>query len=282
MVLLIASASAEARATPAQIRLAEISEMIHTASLFHDDVIDKATTRRGVPSVNQVYGNKLAILGGDFLLSRASISLARLRNLDVVELMSTIIDHLVKGEVMQMRPLQEKTRDKQNDNVNNQALTYYLRKNFYKTASLMAHSCLSAAVLGNYSDNKKRASYLYGAYVGQAFQLIDDVLDFEGTTTSIGKAPLADLKSGLATGPTLFACDEFPVLHSYIARKFEREGDIEETVSMVLRSQGLQKTRDLAKVHTEMAIKLIEDNFEPSLAKNASVSLAIKVIQRKN
>lgn len=69
--------------TPSQIRLAEITEMIHTASLFHDDVIDKATTRRNVSSVNQVFGNKLAILGGDFLLSRASVSLARLRNLQV-------------------------------------------------------------------------------------------------------------------------------------------------------------------------------------------------------
>lgn len=70
-------------ATPQQKRLAEITEMIHTASLFHDDVIDKATTRRNVSAVNQVFGNKLAILGGDFLLSRASVSLARLRNFEV-------------------------------------------------------------------------------------------------------------------------------------------------------------------------------------------------------
>lgn len=81
------------------------SEIIHTASLFHDDVIDKASTRRGVESVNRAFGNKMAILGGDFLLSRASVMLARLRNVQVVELMSSIIEHLVKGEVMQMRPL---------------------------------------------------------------------------------------------------------------------------------------------------------------------------------
>jgi geranylgeranyl pyrophosphate synthase len=126
-------------ASPSQIRLAEITEMIHTASLFHDDVIDKASTRRGVPSVNQVFGNKLAILGGDFLLSRASIALARLRNIEVVEIMSTVIEHLVKGEIMQMRPSQTRGVS---------ALEYYLKKNFYKTASLMGHSCLSAAVLG--------------------------------------------------------------------------------------------------------------------------------------
>ena len=88
-----------------QKRLAEITEMIHTASLFHDDVIDQAAThRRSTPSIHQAFGNKLAVLGGDFLLSRASISLARLRNVEVVELLSTVIEHLVKGEVMQMQP----------------------------------------------------------------------------------------------------------------------------------------------------------------------------------
>ncbi|CAM9914246.1 unnamed protein product, partial [Chrysoparadoxa australica] len=82
-----------------QLRLAEISEMIHTASLFHDDVIDKADTRRGVPALNKIFGNKLAILAGDFLLARSTASLARLRCVRTVEIMSTIIEHLVKGSV---------------------------------------------------------------------------------------------------------------------------------------------------------------------------------------
>ena len=90
-------------ALPLQRRLAEVTEMIHTASLLHDDVIDAADTRRGVSSVNTVFGNKLAVLAGDFLLARASVCLARLRSLPVVELLSTVIEHLVKGEVMQMK-----------------------------------------------------------------------------------------------------------------------------------------------------------------------------------
>ena len=151
-----------------------------------------------------LYHNSLSyhtypLLGGDFLLSRASISLARLRNLEVVELLSTVIEHLVKGEVMQMRP----------SSTGKAALEYYLRKNFYKTASLMGPSCLAAAVLGGHTEQDQRACYLYGTYVGQAFQLIDDTLDFEGSTATIGKAPLADLKSGLATAPTLFAAGTF-------------------------------------------------------------------------
>jgi hypothetical protein len=88
---------------PSQLRLAEITEMIHTASLLHDDVIDKAEMRRGRPSVNHAFGNKLSILGGDFLLARASVAMARLRDVEVVELLATTIEHLVKGELMQVR-----------------------------------------------------------------------------------------------------------------------------------------------------------------------------------
>merc|ERR1719223_797075 len=110
----------------AQRRLAEISEMIHTASLFHDDVIDDADTRRGSPAVHKVFGNKMAILAGDYLLARSSVYLARLRNVEVYESMSLIIEHLVRGEVMQI-----------NKAYNESPMKYYLRKNFYKTASLM-------------------------------------------------------------------------------------------------------------------------------------------------
>lgn len=106
--------------------------MIHTASLLHDDVIDESDTRRGVPSVNKVFGAKLAILAGDFMLARSSVCLARLRSLEAVELISTAIEHLVKGEVMQMK------------HADGHAITpfeYYLRKNYYKTGSLMSNSC---------------------------------------------------------------------------------------------------------------------------------------------
>lgn len=257
-------------ASPAQKRLAEITEMIHTASLFHDDVIDKATTRRGSSSVNQVFGNKLAILGGDFLLSRASVALARLRNTEVIELLSTVIEHLVKGEIMQMKT----------SSTGNGALEYYLRKNFYKTASLMGHSCLAAAVLGNHTEDERKAAYLYGTYIGQAFQLIDDALDFEGSLSTTGKAPLADLQSGLATAPTLFAADEFPKLAILIGRKFESPGDVDEALSLVNRSQGVARCKQLAQVHAEKAIEAVEKALGKSTARDALVSLAAKVVTR--
>jgi hexaprenyl-diphosphate synthase len=156
-----------------------------------------------------------------------------------------------------------------------------LKKNFYKTASLMGHSCLAAAVLGGHSIEFQRATYLYGTYVGQAFQLIDDALDFEGSIESIGKAPLTDLKSGLATAPTLFAAQEFPELDTLISRKFEKEGDIENAFQIVHKSQGLKLCKQLAQVHAEKAIEAIKV-LKPSAARDALISLACRVITRSS
>lgn len=161
---------------------------------------------------------------------------------------------------------------------------------------------------GGCSLELQKSSYLYGTYVGQAFQLVDDALDFEGTLfcivlllvfkvviahvlylsrdsgsfQSIGKAPLADLKSGLATAPTLFACEEFPQLIPLIRRKFENTGDVEIAAELVHKSQGLKKTKDLAQVHAEHAIKVIQNSFPPSDANDALIALAVKIITRSN
>lgn len=119
-----------ALALPLQHRLAEITEMIHTASLLHDDVVDGSDMRRGVPSASAVFGNKLAVLAGDFMLARASVCLARLRSIPVVEVISTIIEHLVKGEVMQMRReyRQQGTAGVTDEERSRAAFEHYLRK----------------------------------------------------------------------------------------------------------------------------------------------------------
>jgi len=257
----------------AQRRLAEISEMIHTASLFHDDVIDGSETRRGKSAVHMVFGNKMAILAGDYLLARASISLARLRHVEVVECMSTIIEHLVRGEVMQMRgtTISEGTA--------NERMKYYLKKNYYKTGSLMANSCKSAAILADCSPELITASYNYGKHVGMAFQLVDDVLDFEGDFETMGKPALADLRAGLSTAPVLFAAEEYPELESLMDRKFQEEGDLEKSRELVLRSQGIQRTKELAQVHAERAMDAVL-SWEEGEYRDALINLAYKVVQR--
>jgi geranylgeranyl pyrophosphate synthase len=264
----------------AQRRLAEISEMIHTASLFHDDVIDNADTRRGKPAAHKQFGNKMAILAGDYLLARASIFLARLRNVQVVETMSTIIEHLVRGEVMQLRGTS--SGDESTDRIE-----YYLRKNFYKTGSLMANSCKSAALLGEYPDELVDVAYRYGKHVGMAFQLVDDILDYEGTMAQLGKPSLSDLKAGLATAPVLFAAQYYPELNTMIQNKFQNDGDIERAVELVshcpssspTQKSGIERTKELARVHAEYAMDAILE-LQPSCHRDALVQLAYAVVAR--
>ena len=293
----------------AQRRLAEISEMIHTASLFHDDVIDGADTRRGVPTVHTIFGNKMAILAGDYLLARASICLARLRNEQVVETMSTIIEHLVRGEVMQMKGNASSSSSNGNNNNNTQhgtdRIVYYLRKNFYKTGSLMANSCRSAALLGDYPPELVSASYQYGKHVGMAFQLVDDCLDFEGSLASLGKPALADLQAGLATAPVLFAAQEeeqqqrqshsdittttstsATSLWSMVDRKFKQPGDVDLALERVMASStAMQQTKELARFHAERAMDALlmaMPSSTPNRHRDALIRLAHKVVARTN
>ncbi|CAB9521241.1 Solanesyl diphosphate synthase 3, chloroplastic/mitochondrial [Seminavis robusta] len=256
----------------AQRRLAEISELIHTASLFHDDVIDGSDTRRGLPTVHKVFGNKVAILAGDYLLARASICLARLRHTEVIETMSTIIEHLVRGEIMQLRGTSATERNKER-------LVYYLRKNYYKTGSLMANSCKSTALLGGYSPEQVWASYRFGKHFGMAFQLVDDILDFEGNVSDLGKPALADLSSGLATAPVLFASEQFPDLEPLIERKFRNEGDVELALDLVHQSNGIERTKELARVHSELAVEALLE-LGDGVHRDALINLTHKVVSR--
>ncbi len=256
-----------------QRRLAEITEMIHTASLLHDDVIDLADTRRGVGSVNSVFGNKLAILAGDFLLARASVCLARLRNVPVVELLSTVIEHLVKGEVMQMRATLR------NATASADAFDAYMRKSFYKTGSLMANSCRAAALLGNMSPAVQEAAYGYGKNVGLAFQLVDDMLDFTGSADSLGKPALNDLTQGLVTAPVLFASEQRPALLDMMKRRFEVPGDVEAAVAAVESTGGVEATRQYALAHAQLALDGIAQ-LAPSPYRTALAALVVKVVDR--
>lgn len=209
---------------PSQRRLAEITELIHTASLLHDDVIDSAVTRRASSSANQAFGNKMAVLAGDFLLGRASVALARLRDPEVTELMATVIANLVEGEFMQLK---NTAQDESKPVFTDTTLSYYLQKTYLKTASLISKSCRSAAVLGRSAPEVIEAAYAYGRNLGLAFQLVDDMLDYTVTEAELGKPAGADLQLGLATAPLLFAWKSNPELGPLVGRKFCEEGDVQ-------------------------------------------------------
>ncbi|XP_068199632.1 all trans-polyprenyl-diphosphate synthase PDSS1 isoform X2 [Antennarius striatus] len=145
---------------PGQRAVAMVSEMIHAASLVHDDVIDGSDRRRGKRTINEIWGERKAILAGDFILSAASMALARIGNIAVVKAMSQVIEDLVRGEFMQLG-------SKENEN---ERFKHYLEKTFKKTASLMANSCKAVSILVNSDPAVHEIAYQYGRNVGIAFQ----------------------------------------------------------------------------------------------------------------
>lgn len=238
--------------------IAVISEMWHTSSLVHDDVIDKAESRRGQQSVNQRWGAYKSVMAGSYILGVGSKLLAQTKDVEVVMAMSNILHDLVSGEFQQMG-----SREDDEDR-----FQLYLDKTFNKTASLMANSCKAVALLSGPDSSRVRltdgltvadSAYMYGRNIGLAFQLIDDWLDFVASADQLGKPAGADLQLGLATAPVLFASREFPHLKQLILRQFSGPGDVQEAFETVLKSRGLDQTKDLAKKYAEMALDNISD-----------------------
>ncbi|TGJ80938.1 hypothetical protein E0Z10_g7832 [Xylaria hypoxylon] len=262
---------------PSQRRLAEITELIHTASLLHDDVVDHSVSRRGSPSANFEFGNKMAVLAGDFLLGRASVALARLRNAEVIELLATVIANLVEGEFMQLK---NTARDERNPKYSEDIFNYYLQKTYLKTASLISKSCRAAALLGRADVITVDAAYSYGRNLGLAFQLVDDMLDYTQSGKDLGKPAGADLELGLATAPLLFAWKTTPELGSLVGRKFEQEGDVQRARELVIKSNGIEQTRALAEDYSQRAIAAL-DTFPDSEAKDGLIDMAMKTLKRQ-
>jgi geranyl diphosphate synthase len=257
-----------------QRQLAQITEMIHVASLIHDDVLDEADTRRGEAAVHNVYGNKVAVLAGDYLLATASTLLAELQDTRVVNVMATALKSLVQGEVMQLQMPPAKLLD----------MDTYVRKSYHKTASLITLSLRSTAILGGFGPDSPEvaAAGEYGYHMGLAFQIVDDILDFTANADELGKPACADMSLGLATAPVLFALEHDKSLKPRILRRFSDEGDVETTFAAVHANDGaaLKKSRDLALWHAQKAVNAIQV-FPPSEARDALVRLAHVVITRR-
>ena len=260
---------------PKQRRLAEIVEMIHTASLLHDDVIDNSETRRSMPSGNVAFSNKMAILAGDFLLGRASVAIARLRNAEVIELLSTTIANLVEGEFMQLK----NTAVNSSAEATKASFEYYIHKTYLKTASLMSKSCRATAVLANCDNKVVEAAYMFGRNLGLCFQIVDDMLDYTVAESELGKPAGADLQLGLATAPVLYAWEQFPELGAMIRRKFKEPGDVLKARDYVKKADGVSKTRELAIHYHDEALRQL-DVLPESEALNGLKSLTGAVLNR--
>ncbi|MGL5064498.1 MAG: solanesyl diphosphate synthase [Microcoleus sp.] len=250
-------------------RLAEITEMIHTASLVHDDVVDESELRRGMPTVHSRFNNRVAVLAGDFLFAQSSWHLANLDNLQVVKLLSEVIKDLAEGEIQQGL----------NGFDTSLSIEAYLEKSYYKTASLIANSSKAAACLSEVSEEIAENFYSYGRNIGLAFQIVDDILDFTASTETLGKPAGSDLKSGNLTAPVLFALEEKPYLEVFIDREFAQEGDLEQALALVADSRGIERSREMASHHAQKAVESLAA-LPASESRQALIDLADYVLSR--
>ncbi|KAJ9468250.1 hypothetical protein DIPPA_70154 [Diplonema papillatum] len=249
------------------LRLAELTELVHTASLIHDDILDESDVRRSQPSLHKVVGVKLAVLAGDYLLARVSTGLCTLGDIRIVQAMSQALEDLVHGEVVQMQG----PRD----------IDTYLHKSFCKTSSLIANSCKSAAILSDPANTEVHdAVFTYGKHLGLAFQIVDDVLDFVSTGEEFGKPVLNDLKTGVVTLPVLLAAQRSPAMVELMEGNFCMEGDIDKAVDIIRETNVIEESRLQAKQQVQIAIEALKV-IPDSVAKQSMIDLSDVVLSRR-
>jgi len=247
------------------VKTAAIVEMIHAASLLHDDVIDDAYTRRSKPSINALYGNKTAIMLGDILYSKGFLELNNIGP-DVSKVISNAVVQLSLGELKDVSLSKTFNLDKD----------VYLEMIYQKTASLMEASAGAAALLAGKS---KDAYMTYGRNLGIAFQMIDDLLDITADATTLGKPALHDFEEGKTTLPYMYLyelldSDEKEKLKSLHAKKLSTEEQLWIKMKMQ-EHQVIQKSYEEAKVLIEEAITLMNDKGESALS-----NIAMQMIER--
>ena len=232
------------------INLAAIIEFLHTAMLLHDDVVDESDLRRGRKTVNAAWGNPASVLVGDFLHSRAFEMMVEIGNMRVMEILSRATNTIAEGEVQQLGNIRNPDTTEAN----------YLQVIARKTAMLFEAASHSGAVLANASEAEEKALQGYGLHLGLAFQLIDDILDYEGTTADLGKNVGDDFAEGKVTLPLIIAMRNGDDGQRAFIRDAILSGDVSEMaqlLSIVKATGGLQYTSDMARAEVDKAINCL-------------------------
>jgi len=232
-------------------KVAATLELIHMASLVHDDVIDDADTRRGKMTVKAQWDNKIAMYTGDYIFAQGLTLITEFDNPEIHKTLSNSIVRMCEGEIEQIRDF----------NNWNQSLKNYLRRIKRKTALLIAISSKLGALVSDADTETARKLYLYGYNVGMAFQIVDDILDFTGTEEQLGKPVGSDLRQGNITIPALYALhygDKKSRMHELIAED-NIASHIEEVISIIHNSGGIEYSKKLAQRYIQKAKDALED-----------------------
>ena len=273
-VLLLLTCGALSCRSPQRFNLAAVVEFIHTATLLHDDVVDESTLRRGRSTANEVFGNPASVLVGDFLYSRAFQMMVETGSMRVMQILADATNVIAEGEVLQLMNIRDAALDE----------AAYLRVIRSKTAKLFEASSRLGAVLANASPDIEQACADYGQSLGTAFQVIDDVLDYDGDAAEMGKNLGDDLREGKATLPLILAMQTATPDDAATVRRAIETGSTEElpAIARIVRSCGaLDGTRAAAAAQAQRAIDaarlLPKNEYTDSL-----LELAAQLLQRRS
>jgi octaprenyl-diphosphate synthase len=259
---------------PERYELAAIVEFIHTATLLHDDVVDESALRRGRATANATFGNAASVLVGDFLYSRAFQMMVSVNRMRVLEVLADATNVIAEGEVLQLMNMHDPDL----------AVEDYLRVIRFKTAKLFEASARLGAVLAGADHELEEACADFGRSLGTAFQLVDDLLDYEGKSDELGKNVGDDLREGKPTLPLLVAMERASAADRTLIRHAIEHGELQklpEILAIVRETGALDATRDAAEREADKARAVLR--FLPeSRARHALLELCLRSVHRSS
>lgn len=253
--------------------LAAVIEFIHTATLLHDDVVDESSLRRGRETANALFGNAASVLVGDFLYSRAFQMMVAVDNARVMQIVADATNVIAEGEVLQLMNMHDASLDEDG----------YLRVIRSKTAKLFEASARLGPILAGSPPEIENACAHYGQALGTAFQVIDDVLDYDGNSAEMGKNLGDDLREGKATLPLILAMQRGDAAQSRTVREAIETGNVDrlnDIVAIVRDTGALAATRSAAAAEAQRAIDAAMQ-LPDNAYRTAMVALASQLLDRR-
>ena len=254
------------------ITLAASIEALHTATLVHDDLIDGALIRRGIPTLNAQWSPAATVLTGDFIFAQAARLAAETGSVAVMKLFSETLATIVNGEINQLFGTRWiASRDN------------YYRRIYAKTASLFETATTSSALLSSVSEDIVNIVKSFGYEIGMAFQIMDDILDFTGVQTAMGKPVASDLRQGLITLPALYYLEEHPDdqnMQAILSSNFSDEERIEQILASIRSSGAIEKSIQEARQAVLRGLHVLE-NLQETVERRALEGLANYVVERE-
>lgn len=251
-------------------------EMVHMATLIHDDIVDKALTRRGNPTVNALWGDSIAILLGDYYFAKTAGLIADIEDSRIDHLFSDTVATVCEGTILELMTAGQA----------NLTLQSYYEKISRKTACLIAACCKGGAIVSGLSAEEIELMYTYGLNLGIAFQIIDDILDYTEDQSTTGKPAGNDLRQGMVTLPLIYALQEHPQnghhqqVQHLLSETHHDEGEIREVIAWVLTGGHVERAQNDAYAYADKAREALY-HFPASPARDVMDELIDFVVRRK-